>query len=83
MPTQELETPLRDLLAQVLDVPAMKIGPGLDFQTTAGWSSLKHMMLVSQLEDRFGVMFTNEEIGRLNGYDAALELLARRGARAG
>jgi acyl carrier protein len=74
----DIESDVRQLLTQVLDIPAAQVGPGLDFRTTAAWSSLKHLMLVSQIESRFEVMFSNEEIADLTGYDSIVEAVSRR-----
>ncbi len=74
---------VRELLAAVTAADSALVGPGFDCHATPGWSSLKHLMLVSQLESRFGVTFTNAEIPTLATYDAIVAALGRHlGARA-
>lgn len=78
MTRDRLAADVRELLAQVTHTSESAIGPGFDCATTAGWSSLQHLMLVSQLEARFGVTFTNQEIPELATYDAIVGALAER-----
>jgi acyl carrier protein len=60
---------VRDLLAQILDVPPASVGPGFSAASAAAWSSLNHLMLVSQLESEFQVVFSNAEIRELTSFD--------------
>lgn len=72
-----METRVRELLAQVLDLPAEQIGPGFDQEDAPSWTSLNQLMLVSQLESEFGLFLSNEEIRRLTSYDQIVETVAR------
>ena len=73
-----IEAGVRELLVQVTQADAPSVGPGFECAHAPGWSSLQHLMLVSQLESRFGVTFTNQEIPGLTGYDAIVGALAGR-----
>jgi acyl carrier protein len=75
MRRDELEAGVRELLVQVTQADAAEVKPGFDCTQAAGWSSLQHLMLVSQLESRFGVTFTNREIPTLASYDAIVAAL--------
>ena len=68
---------VRELLAQVLDVPAGQIGPGFAQVDAPSWTSLNQLMLVSQLESEFGLFLSNEEIRQLTSYDRIVETVAR------
>jgi acyl carrier protein len=70
------------LLAQVLDVPPASIGPGFSATSAAAWTSLNHLMLVSQLEGEFGIVFSNAEIRDLTSFDRIVDLVARHLKRA-
>lgn len=72
-----VEARVRALMGQVLDVPADRIGPGFDQESAATWTSLNHLMLVSQLESEFGLFLSNDEIRQLTSYDRILDTLAR------
>lgn len=71
------EARVRELLAQVLDMPASDVGPGLTQASAPSWTSLNHLMLVSQLESEFGLFLSNEEIRQLTSYDRIVETVAR------
>jgi acyl carrier protein len=73
-----IETRVREVLAQVLDLPAAKIGPDLSAESSGAWTSLNHLMLISQLENEFGVVFSNQEIKDLTSYTAIVGTLGRR-----
>jgi acyl carrier protein len=69
---------VRELLAQVLGVPAAGIGPEFSTSSSSAWTSLNHLMLVSQIESEFGVVFSNQEIRELTSFTAIVETLGRR-----
>jgi acyl carrier protein len=69
---------VRELLAQVLGVPAASIGPEFSTSSSSAWTSLNHLMLVSQIESEFGVVFSNQEIRELTSFTAIVETLGRR-----
>jgi len=75
---ESLEAGVRELLAQVAQTDPSAVGPGFQCSEAPGWSSLQHLMLVSQLESRFGVTFTNQEIPELSSYDAIVAALMGR-----
>jgi acyl carrier protein len=68
---------VRELLAQVLDVPAASVGPEFSASSSSAWTSLNHLMLMSQLENEFGVVFSNREIRELTSFTAIVESLGR------
>jgi acyl carrier protein len=68
---------VRELLAEVLDVPAASIGPGFSAESAPTWTSLNHLMLISQIENEFRVFFSNQEIRDLTSYDQIVESIAR------
>jgi acyl carrier protein len=69
---------VRELLAQVLDVPPASIGPEFSATSSGAWSSLNHLMLISQLESEFGVVFSNQEIRELASFTVIVDTIGRR-----
>ena len=69
---------VRELLAQVLDVPAASVGPEFSTSSSGAWTSLNHLMLISQIESEFGVVFSNQEIRELTSFTAIVKALDRR-----
>jgi acyl carrier protein len=73
---------VRDLLAQVTGVSPSEVGPGFSQETAPSWTSLVHLMLVSQIEQEFAVTLTNDEIRELTSFDRIVERLSRRAGAA-
>jgi acyl carrier protein len=69
---------VREVMAQVLDLRPADVVPELSVSTSSAWTSLNHLMLISQLESEFGVVFSNQEIKELTSFRAILETLGRR-----
>jgi acyl carrier protein len=69
---------VREVMAQVLDLPPGEIGPELSTETSSAWTSLNHLMLVSQLENEFGVVFSSQEVKGLTSFTAILDAIGRR-----
>ena len=74
----QVATQVRRVLSQVLDVPEAGVGPELSSSSSAAWTSLNHLMLISQLENEFRVVFSNQEIRQLTSYTAIIDTLGRR-----
>lgn len=74
----EMTARVRAIVAQVLDLPAAQVVDELSADSSGAWTSLNHLMLVSQLENEFGVVFSNQEIKTLSSVQAILETLGRR-----
>lgn len=75
----EIAGRVRALLAEVLDLPADEIQSDTSTQSTASWTSLNHLMLVSQLESTFDVVFSNQEIAELTSVDRIVDAVERHG----
>ena len=73
-----IATRVRELLAQVLDVPLASIDAEFSAASSGTWSSLNHLMMISQIESEFGVVFSNQEIRELTSFIAIVETLGRR-----
>ncbi|MBA3893687.1 MAG: acyl carrier protein [Gemmatimonadales bacterium] len=69
---------VREVLAQVLDVPAKSIDQDFSATSSVAWTSLNHLMLISQLETEFDVVFSNQEIRELTSYTTIVDTLGRR-----
>jgi acyl carrier protein len=69
---------LREVMAQVLDLPPGEIGPQLSTETSSAWTSLNHLMLISQLESEFEVVFSSQEVKGLTSFSAILDAIGRR-----
>lgn len=68
---------VRELLVQILNVPAARVGSELSAASTPEWTSLNHLMLVSQIEAEFGVYFSSAEVPTLSSFDEIVQAVRR------
>lgn len=50
---------------------------GLEYQAIAAWDSIGHMNLISNLEEKFDIMFDTDDIIDFSSYEKGKELLAK------
>lgn len=75
MTTTEIENGTKEILESFL-------GQGISDNTsrtnTSEWDSLQHMQIVFALEEKFGLLFTEEEIPLLDSYGAVVRSLIKK-----
>lgn len=76
---QERENDLKAVLATVFKVDSTCIDDNTSPDTLEEWDSLKHMMLVLALEDRFNVSLTDEQTVEIANYPLIKAVLAEHG----
>jgi acyl carrier protein len=70
---------LRQLLADVLQLPGDRITPVLAMKDVEVWDSLRHMELVAAIEKTFTLELTFEEIVAMQSVSAIETVLSARG----
>jgi len=68
------EQPLEDLLRTLFSLPDLELGPETGFAEIPGWDSLSHVNVIFEVERRFGVRFSDQELDRLQGLATIGEL---------
>ena len=76
MKSQEIEPRVRELIARITGADAATVGPGFDQASAPGWTSLTHLMLVSELESEFGVAFAGREVSQLTSWERIVGAVA-------
>jgi len=56
---------LRDILADILEVPSDEITPDLGTETLESWDSFRHLQVVLAIEGEYGVQFDPQRIAEL------------------
>ena len=68
-----------EVFKTVFEVPEDKLDNGFNFKDVEEWDSLRHMTLISELEDVFDVMFETDDILHFGGFMNGIEILKRYG----
>ncbi len=74
---EEVAARVAAVLCQVLGVPASEVGPGFSAESSPAWTSLNHLMLISQIESEFGVFFASSEVQELSSYDRLVAAVSK------
>ncbi len=70
---------LHDVVARILKVPSASISDETSPETLARWDSLKHLDLMTGIEDAYGVRFSTAEILRAKSVGEVRTLLREKG----
>ena len=70
-----MEQAVKEVMANVLDLPIDAIGESTSPETVEAWDSLLQINLVVALEDALEVEFDEEDLEKLVGYPAILEIV--------
>lgn len=70
---------LRDLIAEMLDLPQSEITLETSRADTATWDSLNHLQLITAIESEFGATLTMEEIADVKTVDDLHRIVVARG----
>jgi acyl carrier protein len=69
---------LIDVMSATLDVPVETIHDDFSSERCDNWDSVKHLMLVLAIEDRFGITFDEDEIWTMMSLPELSAAVARR-----
>jgi len=67
------------VLADVFGIDATTIDETTSVDTVGGWDSLKHLMLVLALEEKFNVTLTEEQVVQILNYPLIKVVLEEHG----
>jgi len=68
---------LAGAFSDALAVPSENITDDLSYQSIPEWDSVTHMILISQLEDVFGIEIDTDDVIDLSSVGKAKEILAK------
>lgn len=66
-----------DVLSQELSLNRGEITVDLRYNSVPEWDSVAHMTLISALEEKFGVMFENEDIVEMTTISAIERIVSK------
>jgi acyl carrier protein len=66
---------LKDNFVQALGIDANEVKDDLSYDTNEKWDSMRHMELVTQLEQSFDIMMDTDDIIDMSSFAKAKEIL--------
>jgi acyl carrier protein len=69
---------VRQIIADVLEVPVARLRDDMAPDTTPGWDSLRHLDLVTALEDELSIQFAPEDVDSMRCVGDVLHAVARK-----
>jgi len=64
---------IKQIIAQVLNIPVGEINDDASTQTITNWDSLNHMNIIFAIEEQLGITFEDDEIMNLTSLDKIVE----------
>ncbi len=59
---------LKELFAETLRISISKVEDSLTMKDVIEWDSLTHMELIAEIEAKYGIQFTGDEIAEMQSY---------------
>lgn len=70
-----------DVFCRVLNINKDMLNEDFTFKAVPQWDSVAHLSLISELEDKFDVLFDSEDILHFGSYLNGIAILKRYGVR--
>jgi acyl carrier protein len=70
---------LTKLIASVLQINSQNVGPDLTMKSTESWDSLRHMELITAIEQDFEIDLTSDDIVQMGSYTGIVNVLKQKG----
>ncbi len=67
---------LSDIFRVLFNRPDLELDDNLTAKDVPGWDSFNHVNLIINIEEEFGVQFTNDEVGGMQNVGSLKTLLA-------
>ncbi len=74
-----MENKVKGIMSTVFEVAIEEINENSSSATIANWDSLKHILLVSSLEEEYEIRFTDEQIGDMLNFKLIIHILKENG----
>ena len=82
MSSQQVPSSLRDIVADILEIPPDEVNPELSSDSVETWDSFRHLQLILAIESEFGVQFDPQQIPELTTVAKLEAVLEQKGVKA-
>lgn len=79
MSSPEVPSSLRNILADILEIPAAEVTPQLGVGAVDSWDSFGHLQLILAIEGEYGVQFDPQRIPELTTVALLEDELVKKG----
>lgn len=69
----ELKEEIRNLISEIIEVPAVELDYDTEMDEISEWDSMRNVMILSTLEDKYDIMFPEDDIFDLVSISAIAE----------
>lgn len=78
----ELKEEIKNTIAEILEMPAADLTFEMEMEDVDGWDSMRNVMILSTLEDKYDIIFPEDDIFDLTSVGALAEEVAKLKAEA-
>jgi acyl carrier protein len=71
----EIKERIRKILIKILKHENFEMNDEMSAKDVAGWDSLTHMVIITEIEDEFNVKFKLKELNKLKNLSSLVELV--------
>ncbi len=73
----ELKEEVREIIADILGISAENLPCEAEMEDVEGWDSMRNVMILSALEDKYDIMFPEDDVFDLVSVNAFAEEIAK------
>lgn len=78
----ELKEEIKNTIAEILEIPAADLTFDMEMEDVDGWDSMRNVMILSTLEEKYDIIFPEDDIFDLTSVGALAEEVAKLKAEA-
>jgi acyl carrier protein len=73
----ELKEEIRNIILQILELPVSALAYDTEMNEVAEWDSIHNVIILSTLEERYGILFPDDDLFGLTSVNALASEIAR------
>ncbi len=73
-----MEQNIKKIMAKILEINTEDISNGMSPTDVDNWDSLRHLMLIVEIEKEFEIKFTDDELISLIDYNSICKIISKK-----
>lgn len=69
---------IKEIIGAVIEIPATEISDDASPENTSNWDSIRHMEILTKLEEKYGTSFDMDEMMEMMSLSGIVEVLKRK-----